>query len=198
MPDGMTRPMLAAVEKFVAEMRTLYEDGVPEAERWEKCRDLLKLLLADPVLRQHTQNWPVGGFDGKKVDNLLFYEDPDYGFVMNGLIKNPGGRAMIHDHGPARTIYGLVRGRERIVHFDAAERTDGRFDINEADSEDYGPGDIDIVAPRVVHSEYAGEEKSIALIVRSQRSGTFDQYRYFEDGSRVVFCGPNQVPFELY
>ena len=190
--------MLPAAEKFVAGMRETFAAGIGERARWEKCRDLLELLLADPALRQHAESWPFGGFDGKKVDNLLFYEDPDYGFVMNGLIKNPGGRAMIHDHGPAWTIYGLVQGRERIVHFDAAERTDGRFDIAEADSEDYGPGDIDIVAPRVVHSEYAGEEKSIALIVRSQRSGTFDQYRYFEDGSRVVFRGPNQVPFELY
>jgi predicted metal-dependent enzyme (double-stranded beta helix superfamily) len=191
------KAMLPAAEKFVTGMRETFAAGIDERARWEKCRDLLKQLIADPELRQHAQNWPVGGFDGKKVDNLLFYEDPDYGFVMNGLIKNPGGSAMIHDHGPAWTIYGLVQGRERIVRFDAAERADGSFDITEAGSEECGPGDIDIVAPRVIHSEYAGEEKSIALIVRSQRSGTFEQYRYLDDGSRVVIRGPEQVPFDL-
>ena len=49
----------------------------------------------------------------------------------------------------------------------------------------------------MIHSEYAGDEKSIAFIVRSQRSGTFEQYRYLDDGSRIVIRGPNQVPFEL-
>ena len=59
--------------------------------------------------------WPVGGFAGKKVDNLLFYEDPDYKFVINGLNKNPGGRAMIHDHGQAWTVYDVLAGQERVV-----------------------------------------------------------------------------------
>ena len=38
----------------------------------------------DPELKRQAETWPVGGFDGKKVDNLLFY---DYGFAMNALIK---------------------------------------------------------------------------------------------------------------
>lgn len=79
----------------------------------------------------------------------------------------------------------------------ATGRAGGRFDITEAGAEVCGPGDIDIVAPGVIHSEYAGDEKSIAFIVRSQRSGTFEQCGYLDDGSRVVIRGPNQVPFEL-
>ena len=89
----------------------------------------------------------VGGFDGKKVDNLLFYEDPDYGFVMNALIKNPGGRAMVHDHGPAWTIYGVVEGRERIVRYAASGKGDGSVDLKETDSKFCNPGDVDIVEP---------------------------------------------------
>ena len=196
--DMERKTMLPAAERFVAGMRRAFAAGVEERACWEKCRELLKELIADPELRRQAGNWPVGGFDGKKVDNLLFYEDPDYGFVMNALIKNSGGRAMIHDHGPTWTIYGLVQGTERIVRYKARERAGGRFDITEAGAEVCGPGDIDIVAPGVIHSEYAGDEKSIAFIVRSQRSGTFEQYRYLDDGSRVVFRGPNQVPFELY
>ncbi len=105
MPDGMIRPMLPAVEKFVAHMRKLYEDGMPEDERWQTCRVLLADLIADPDVKAHAQDWPVTGFNPKtdKVSNLLFYEDPDYGFVINALIKNPGGYAMIHDHGPSWT-----------------------------------------------------------------------------------------------
>jgi len=58
-------------------------------------------------------------------------------------------------------------------------------------------GDVDVVKPWLIHSEFAGDEKSIAVIVRSKRSGTFKQYRYLEDGSRVVIKGPEQVPYEL-
>jgi len=197
MPDAMTRPMLPAVEKFVASMRKLYQDGVAEGERWETCRALLRGLIGDPAVKAHAQAWPVTGFNPKtdKVSNLLFYEDPDYGFVINALIKNPGGSAMIHDHGPSWTIYGVLQGEERIVHYDAAERADGKFDLAEKHAEICRPGDVDVVPPGLIHSEYAGAKKSIAVIVRSQRSGTFEQFRYLDDGSQVVIRGPEQVPY---
>ena len=118
MPDGMTKTMLPAAEKFVEEMRKIFADGVPEPDRWDYCRDLLKNLIADPEIRAHAKYWPVTGFDPKtnRVQNLLFYEDPDYDFVINALIKKPGGYAMIHDHGSSWTIYGVLEGKERIVH----------------------------------------------------------------------------------
>ena len=189
--------MLPAAEAFVAAMRDAFAEGLDGDARWQRCRELLRELIRDPELQRHARDWPVTGFDGKKVSNLLFYEDPDYGFVMNGLIKNPGGSAMVHDHGPAWTIYGLVAGTERIVRFGACLRDDGKFDITESRSDECGPGDVDIVPPREIHSEYAGERKSIAFIVRSQRSGTFEQYRYMDDGTRVVIGGPEQIPYDL-
>ena len=191
--------MFAAAETFIAEMRRLFADGVPEPDRWERCRELLKVLIADPELKEAAREWPVTGFNPKtdRVQNLLFYEDPDYGFVINGLIKNPGGMAMVHDHGPAWTIYGVLAGSERIVHFDAELAGDDKVAIGESHAEICRPGDVDVVQPWLIHSEYAGDEKSIAVIVRSQRSGTFEQYRYLDDGSRVPFGGPEQVPYAL-
>ena len=197
MPDGMTRPMLPAVEKFVVEMRKLCEAEVKDSTLWEKSRELLADLIADPGLKAHARSWPVTGYNPEtnKVANLLFYEDPDYGFVINALIKNPGGYAMIHDHGPSWTIYGVLQGQERIVHYNSKKREDGNFDISEKHAEICRPGDIDVVPPNLIHSEYAGDEKSIAVIVRSQRSGTFEQFRYLEDGSQVVIRGPEQEPY---
>ncbi len=191
--------MFPAAERFVAGMRQVFADGVPEPDRWDRCRDLLKELIADPDVKEAAKDWPVTGFNPKtdRVQNLLFYEDPDYGFVINGLIKNAGGSAMIHDHGSAWTIYGVLSGEERIVHFDAEEKSGGSWDISESHAEICGPGDVDIVPPWLIHSEYAQQEKSIAVIVRSKRSGTFLQYRYLEDGSKVEFGGPEQVPYAL-
>jgi predicted metal-dependent enzyme (double-stranded beta helix superfamily) len=188
--------MLPAAEKFVAEMRQACASGLDGRARWERCRELLQELLADPEMKRHAQSWPVGGYDGKKVDNLLFYEDPDYGFVVNALIKPPGGRAMVHDHGPSWTIYGVLEGCERIVRYEATQQADGSVALAETDARFCEPGDVDVVAPREIHSEFAGERKSIAVIVRSQRSGTFDQLSY-EGGRPTTMRGPNQVPFEL-
>ena len=114
------KQMLPAVEKFVAEMRDVCERTAGDA-KWDRCGELLSDLLKDPDLNNHAQDWPVGGFDGKKVDNLLFYEDPDHGFVINGLIKNPGGLAVPHDHGKAWTVYGVLTGGERIVQMHPSE-----------------------------------------------------------------------------
>ena len=185
------KPMLPAVEKFVADMRETCET-VEGDEKWVRCRELLLGLLKDPDLQAHAQDWPVGGFDGKKVDNLLFYEDPDHGFVINGLIKNPGGLAVPHDHGSAWTVYGVLAGGERIV-----QMTPGENGFEQGEASECGPGDVDIVPPWRIHAEYAGGEKTIAVIVRSQRSGTFEQYRHNDDGTKTLFPGPNQVPYAL-
>ena len=152
MPDGMARPMLPAVEKFVVAMRKIFEDGVPEPDRWELCREHLKEVIADPDVKVHAEDWPITGFNPEtnRVQNLLFYEDPDYG-----------------------------------------------FETSESHAEYCEQGDVDVVKPWLIHSEFAGDKKSIAVIVRSKRSGTFKQYRYLEDGSRVVIKGPEQVPYEL-
>ena len=139
--------MLPAVEDFVARLRAACADGLEGEARWRRCGELLEDLLADPALKAHARGWPVGGFDGRKVDNLLFYVDPDYGFALNGLIKRPGGRAQIHDHGPAWTVYGLLEGRERIARFGVATDADGTRRLEETSSVACGPGDVDIVAP---------------------------------------------------
>ena len=193
----MTREKMSpAVEEFISDMRAVFAE-INGDEKWGRCRQLLGNLLADSELQEHAKVWPVGGFDGKKVDNLLFYEDPDHGFVINGLIKNPGGRAMIHDHGKAWTIYGVLAGEERVVRYREIKKDDGEIGFEEEHAVMCGPGDVDVVPPWEIHSEYAGDEKSIAVIVRSQRSGTFEQYRYLDDGGKVQFPGPNQVPYDL-
>ena len=170
-------------------------------EKWDRCRELLAELLKDPELQEHAQDWPVGGFDGKKVDNLLFYEDPDHGFVINGLIKNPGGLAVPHDHGKAWTVYGVLAGGERIV-----QMTPGENGFEQGESSECGPGDVDIVPPWRIHAEYAGDEKTIAVIVAASARGrssntatmTTAPRRFFPARTRCLtncpklpfYCGP--------
>ena len=187
--------MLPAVEAFVSTVRGLFEQGLSADEVWPQACEPLKEMLRDPAVAEHAKTWPTSpaklGLEGKHA-NLLFYEDPDHGFVINGLIKNPGGLAVPHDHGKAWTVYGVLAGGERIVQMHPGENG-----FTEGEASECGPGDVDIVPPWKIHAEYAGDEKTIAVIVRSQRSGTFEQYRHNDDGTKTRFPGPNQVPFEL-
>ncbi len=107
--------LLPAAADFVSQVRALFAKGLEEAEIWERACGYLRDLLADDELHRHAATWPDSLSVEGRPGNLLFYEDPDYDFVINGLIKNPGGLAVPHDHGKAWTVYGVLAGHERIV-----------------------------------------------------------------------------------
>jgi hypothetical protein len=62
-----------------------------------------------------------------------------------------------------------------------------------------GPGGVDFVPPYAVHAERGGLERSVAIIVRSERMvGRFKQHMFDTDKNTVVEgWGPEQVPYEL-
>lgn len=193
--------LIGPAQRFVDAVRTLFADGLEEKVLWDRIGDELRVLLADPDLQAHTKTWP----DTKKGDgppsNLLFYEDPDYGFVLNALVKGPGAVTNVHDHGPSWTLYGVLEGGEHIERY---KRIDGNpVDMGPATLDpdgafDVTPGYIDVVPPWQIHQEINGDHRTIGFIVRSQRSGTFRQFRYQPDtGDVTEYGGPTQIPFAL-
>lgn len=199
-------PRLPGVEHFIGKMRELCASETDEDTRWSSAADALKTLLADPQLLQHAQTWPISpaklGLEGKH-GNLLFYEDPDYGFVINGLIKRPHAKTTVHDHGKSWTLYGVVDGAESVLRF---ERTDGaapgdlpkRAPVKPTDSSEVAAGHVDCIAPWEIHAEYNGEGRTVAVIVRSQKSGTFVQNIFHDQGNRVEqYDGPEQIAYHL-
>lgn len=203
--------MLQAVETLIAEVRALCAAPIPAEDRWTAAAACLRKLLADAELREHARSWPTSpallGLQGKHA-NLLFHEDPDYGFVLNGLIKPPGARTTIHDHGRSYTLYGVVTGAEKVVRYDVAEAeplagtseagllSRGRVALTE--EVEVGPGHIDYIRPWEVHAEVNGGASTAALILRSQRSGTFVQ-NIFDPVTGAVeqYHGPRQIPYAL-
>ncbi len=200
------KPMLPAVEKFVATVREMFEQGLSEDEIWPNACEPMKEMLRDPDVREHAKTWPTSpaklGLEGKHA-NLLFYEDPDYGFVINGLIKKPQAKTTVHDHGKSWTLYGVVEGGEDVLRF---ERTDGgepgdlpeTATVEETERVNVGPGYIDFIRPWEVHAEYNSDGPTVAVIVRSQKSGTFVQNIFFQkDNSVEQYWGPEQIPFNF-
>jgi hypothetical protein len=140
--------------------------------------------------------------DGR-AENLLFYEDPDYGFAINGLTKGEARQntlPRIHDHAHIYTLYGVLDGHERIERY---ERLDdgsrpGYAEIEKAGDFLVGPGEIDLVKPYEIHREITVGERTVAVIIRSQKGGEFNQGRYDPDTNRYFeSLGPRQTPVEM-
>jgi hypothetical protein len=203
--------MLKSVETLIREVRALCAAPMPAEERWEAAAASMRRLLADPELRDHARSWPTSpallGLQGKHA-NLLFYEDPDHGFVLNGLIKPPGARTTIHDHGRSVTLYGVITGAEKVVRYDVSDAVPvadaseagllSRARVAVSEESDVGPGHIDYIRPWEVHAEVNGAASTAALILRSQRSGTFVQ-NIFDASSGAVeqYHGPRQIAYAL-
>ena len=198
-----------ALDRFIGKTRDLFDREPEPGKRWEALRPILTELLEDPEVREASHGWPVPGSPELRAvegrgGNLLFYEDPDYSFVINGQIHNrpPAEAKTAHDHGNIYTAYGLLDGHERIVMF---ERTDDGSRPDHADvrkTADYvaGPGDIHVAGPRDIHVELSVGERTASIIVRSMKDGipTNLHGRYdLETGSYHESIGPRQVPAEM-
>lgn len=195
----------SAAKRFIAAARNLFAEEPDAERRWEKMKPLLSELLADPRVRAQAASWPScdqGGQNegGQRAQNLLFYEDPDHGFVINGLVKAPHVRTNIHDHAHNWTLYGVLDGHERIERYERLDdgSNPGYADVRQSENVEVGPGKIDLVRPWQIHAEESGAERTVAIIVRAEKSGGFLQGRY-DPATKKYWqgYGPEQIPYEL-
>ena len=200
-----------AQERFISRMRELFARESDLDKRWSAVPSILADLLADPEVREASKAWQVpssvpAAEGERRGGNLLFYEDPDYGFVINGQIhadgRQQGEPTSAHDHGKIYTAYGVLEGHERIVQF---ERIDDRSRPDHAEvrkTADYlaGPGDIHLARPGDIHIEMYAGERTAAVIIRSARDGipTNLHGRYdLTTGGYHESIGPRQIPAEM-
>ncbi|MGH7826791.1 MAG: hypothetical protein ACREQ7_16660 [Candidatus Binatia bacterium] len=189
-----------AVQRFIESARRLHAEETDPAKRWEKMTPLLQELLADPAVKEQSRSWPDCSQGSERAENLLFYEDPDYKFVINGLIKAPKTRTQIHDHAHNWTLYGVLEGHENIERYERLD--DGSkpdyAQIRQSVNVIVGAGKIDLVPPYQIHAEESGEERTVAIIVRAERAGSFLQGRYDPKTNKYWRgYGPKQIPYEL-
>jgi predicted metal-dependent enzyme (double-stranded beta helix superfamily) len=191
-----------ALDRFVEKTRALFKRESDPEKRWTELRPILAELLADRQVREAAKYWPDCVHDGQRAENLLFYEDPDYGFAINGLTKNASrGRTRIHDHAHIYTLYGVLDGHERVERY---ERLDdgsrpGYAEIRKSSDVRVGPGEIDLVRPYEIHTEVTDGERTVAIIIRSEKGGGFNQGRYNpEKNEYFASLGPRQTPVEMF
>jgi predicted metal-dependent enzyme (double-stranded beta helix superfamily) len=191
-----------ALDRFVAQAKELFASEPDLGKRWKALTPILEEMLADPEVIAASKNWPDCVPADGRAENLLFYVDDEYGFAVNGLTKNAnrGGRTRIHDHAHIYTLYGVLDGKESVERYD---RLDDRSrsdyaEIKLASSVEVGPGQIDLVGPYEVHAENTVGERTVAVIIRSQMGGTFNQGRYEPDKNLYYeSLGPRQTRIEM-
>jgi predicted metal-dependent enzyme (double-stranded beta helix superfamily) len=96
MPNSKRLPVF---EKFIEDARAAWSELPDNEARMKRIKFLLEKLVNDPAMREHSKSWP--STEGHK--NLLLYEDPDHGFVVNAVVRTPGRDGRIHDHAHAWT-----------------------------------------------------------------------------------------------
>jgi predicted metal-dependent enzyme (double-stranded beta helix superfamily) len=188
---------LPVFEKFIQDLRATWTE-LPDVEgRMKKGQKLLEELVKDSTLREVAKSWP--STEGRK--NLLFYEDPDYGFAINGVVRVPGRKGSIHDHAHSWTAYGLVDGTESLERYrrldDGSQEGYARLELENVTQGT--PGKVDLVPPFDAHAEQGGPTRSAAVILRSERvSGKVLQGSYDVESNTVRrIDGPTNIPYEI-
>ncbi|MGR3376295.1 hypothetical protein [Salipiger abyssi] len=197
--------MLTAVEDFIQKVREIYGRVDDMEERFAEIRPLLQDLLKDEELMEASKAWPFRNEPEKGyIENLLFYEDPDHKFVLNSLLKKPHESTPVHDHAHTWTLYGVLRGTEKVIRFErtdtpeAKDSDDEYADLKKISEHEVTPGYIDFVRPYDIHVEHTGEEPVVGVIFRDQRVGGFLQNYYDADTGKINKTkGPVQIPYEL-
>ncbi len=192
-----------ALERFISKTHELFAREQDPEKRWTALSPILAELLADPEVIEASKDWPDCVPRDGRAENLIFYEDPVYKFAINGLTKGEarqGGRTRIHDHAHIYTLYGVLDGREKVERY---ERIDDRSRPNYAVIKKttdtiVTPGKIDLVKPYEIHAEVTVGERTVAVIIRSEKAGGFNQGRYnTETNEYFESLGPRQTPVEM-
>ena len=194
----MATRRLPAFQTFIDGVRQAFAEAKGDKEAaMTKGRDLLEALVKDDSIYAHAKDWP--STEGHK--NLLLYEDPEHGFVVNAVVRTAGRQGGIHDHAYAWTAYGVLDGEEDLARYSRLDdgSKDGYCELRR-DSVTRGKrGVVDLVPPYAVHSENGGQARSVAVILRSERLvGKTLQGRYKpETNTTYQGEGPTQVPYEI-
>jgi len=194
----MSDARLPTFEKFIADLRLVWAAEPDDERRMAKAKPLLEALVTDDSLKAHSAQWP--STEGRK--NLLLHVDAAYGFVVNAVVRAPGRTGSVHDHADAWVLYGVLDGTERLERYeriDDGSRPDFA-DVRLSSVTTGSRGKVDLVPPHAIHAEHGGPDRSVAIILRSQRlgEGTVLQHMYDPKAKTVIEqYGPAQIPYEV-
>ena len=194
-----------ALERFVRKTRELFAAEPDPERRWTSLSPALAELLADPEVLDASKSWPDCVAADGRAENLIFYEDPEFGFAINGLTPSaPAPLRQTPPHPrPRPYLHALRRPRRTRARRALHERLDDSSkpdyaEIRQTDNIHVGPGEINLVKPYEIHTEITVGERTVAVIIRSEKAGGFNQGRFEPETNRYYeSLGPRQTPAEM-
>ena len=179
---------------LIESVRSAYRANPDEVPRWAEIGKKLEGFVSRPEIQEISEVWSVPEKGGPY--NLNFYEDPEYGFVIHGLLKKPNVGTPIHDHGSTWTAYGLLKGEEKITVVQPSETDAAKYET--LFDKIVGAGHVDVVRPHQLHAERAGLLPTVALIVRSGRvDNKLQTHVDPHTGTKKQGYGPQQLAADI-
>lgn len=198
----MTLSRLPAFERFIEDLRKIWQTESEIQARMLRAQPRLEQFLDEPAVLEHSKDWPSTEPTSERgMANLLLYEDPDYGFVINAVVRTPGRKGGVHDHAHAWVLYGVLDGTESLERYDRLDdaRRPGYAELRLSSVTQSARGKVDLVPPFAIHAECGGPARSVGVIVRSERvAGRVPQRSYdVAENTVVERLGPQQIVYEL-
>ncbi len=185
--------------QFIQDLRAAWSELPDTESRMKRATQLLEGVVSHPALQEHSNSWP--STEGRPAKNLLFFEDPDYGFCINGVVRTPGRVGSVHDHGECWTAYGLLVGQEKLEHYRRLDdgKKEGYAELELQYVDDGSQGKVDLVPPFAIHAEKGGANRSVAVIIRSVPVTQRGNFLRYDPEKRTCSHGngPIQIPFEI-
>jgi predicted metal-dependent enzyme (double-stranded beta helix superfamily) len=184
-----------SLSPLIEQLRAIWESVADPEQRMRRAKPLMEHFIAQPEFRDRARTWPM-----TPMQNLMFYEDPDYGFALCGTVRKAGSPEGVHDHAHTWTLYGIVDGDETMERYEQIDdgSREGYAELRRTSATRGSAGDVDLVAPFAIHCERATPERSSALILRSERLGKPVQRLFnLEKRSFALVGGPKQVPYSF-
>ena len=162
----------ASFTSFIDDVRALYRENLPEDEHWKEASRVMKNLVGDPTLREHSETWPVG--QGRE---LILHHDREFGFFVGGLVRHPWHKARAHDHAHTWTVYGVVYGEELTTRYERLDdgSVPGKAELRKLGEFPAPAGAVDVVKPWEIHTESNEGDRSVAVTLRSEIPGNYNQ-----------------------
>ena len=185
----------SAINDFVESVRRVCAEEPAGEARWRRAADELRQLLANEALQEHASTWPAG--QGRE---LILHHDEELGFFVGALVRVPNHKAGAHDHAHTFTVYGVLNGEELTSLF---ERVDdgsqpGKARIRKTSDIPTPAGMVGVVGPWEIHAESNVGERSVAITLRSEIPGNYDQNVFDEATGTVRYHrGLHLIPFPI-
>jgi predicted metal-dependent enzyme (double-stranded beta helix superfamily) len=103
-----------SLQPLITELRSIWASESDVEKCMRRAKPVMERFITQPGFKELTRAWPM-----TIGQNLLFYEDPEFRFALNGTVRKAGASpSRPHDHAHSWTLYSIVEGHELMERYE--------------------------------------------------------------------------------